>query len=64
MDTGDRTVYLGDVCTGGSKNEAKPLTLQKLLAAASPENKKTLSEQMAADAARDAEAIKRWRSQR
>jgi flavin reductase (DIM6/NTAB) family NADH-FMN oxidoreductase RutF len=64
MDTGDRTVYLGEVRNGHSEREARPLMLQKLLATASPENKKTLSEQMAADAARDAEAIKRWRAQR
>jgi hypothetical protein len=64
MDTGDRTVFLGEVRDGESKSDARPLTLQKLLALAPPENRKTLSEQMAADAARDAEAIRRWRDQR
>jgi flavin reductase (DIM6/NTAB) family NADH-FMN oxidoreductase RutF len=64
MDTGDRTVYLGEVCAGECKSDARPLRLQKLLAIASPENKKILREQMSADAARDAEAIKRWRARR
>jgi flavin reductase (DIM6/NTAB) family NADH-FMN oxidoreductase RutF len=64
MDTGDRTVYLGEVCAGESRSEARPLTIQTLLATASPENKRTLNEQMTADAARDAEAIARWRAQR
>jgi flavin reductase (DIM6/NTAB) family NADH-FMN oxidoreductase RutF len=64
MDTGDRTVYLGEVCAGDCKSDARPLRLQKLLAIASPEDKMILREQMAADAARDAEAIKRWRASR
>jgi flavin reductase (DIM6/NTAB) family NADH-FMN oxidoreductase RutF len=61
MDTGDRTIYLGEVCDGHSRSAAHPLTLQELLAAASPEQRATLREQMTADAARDAEAITRWR---
>jgi flavin reductase (DIM6/NTAB) family NADH-FMN oxidoreductase RutF len=63
MDTGDRSVYLGEVRDGASKSDSQPLTLQKLLASAPPENKKILSEQMAADAVRDADAINRWRQQ-
>jgi flavin reductase (DIM6/NTAB) family NADH-FMN oxidoreductase RutF len=62
MDTGDRTVYLGDVRDGGSRSDSRPLTLRTLLATSSNENRRTLSEQMAADAARDAEAIRRWRA--
>ncbi len=62
MDIGDRTVFLGDVLDGESKSSARPLMLQKLLAIASPEIKATLREQIAADAARDAEAIRRWRA--
>jgi flavin reductase (DIM6/NTAB) family NADH-FMN oxidoreductase RutF len=64
MDTGDRTVYLGDVLDCGSRSEARPLTLHKLLASAPPEYKQTLRDQMAADAAKDREAIERWRSAR
>jgi flavin reductase (DIM6/NTAB) family NADH-FMN oxidoreductase RutF len=64
MDTGDRTVYLAEVLDCGSRSEARPLTLQKLLASASPEHKQTLRDQMAADAAKDREAIERWRSAR
>ncbi len=51
MDTGDRTIYLGEVSEGHSKSAARPLTLQKLLAIAPPEIKATLREQLAADAA-------------
>jgi flavin reductase (DIM6/NTAB) family NADH-FMN oxidoreductase RutF len=64
METGDRTVYLGEVCDGHSRSDAPPLTLQTLLASAAPERKKTLKEQMEADASRDAEAIQRWRDRR
>jgi flavin reductase (DIM6/NTAB) family NADH-FMN oxidoreductase RutF len=61
MDTGDRTIYLGEVCDAHSRSAARSLTLQELLVAASPEQRATLREQMAADAARDREAISRWR---
>ncbi len=64
MDTGDRTIYLGAVSDGGTKSDARPLTLPKLLASAPPQIKQTLREQMAADAARDAEAIQHWRARR
>jgi flavin reductase (DIM6/NTAB) family NADH-FMN oxidoreductase RutF len=64
MDTGDRTVYLGEVLDCGSRSDARPLTLHKLLASASPRHKQTLREQIAADAAKDREAIERWRSAR
>jgi flavin reductase (DIM6/NTAB) family NADH-FMN oxidoreductase RutF len=64
MDTGDRTIFLGEVCDGGSRSESRPLTLQKLLALAPPETKKVLKEQFDADAASDAEAIKSWRQWR
>lgn len=64
METGDRTVFLGEVVDGDSRSAARPLTLQKLLALATPQQKETLGEQMRADAALDAEAITRWRAQR
>jgi flavin reductase (DIM6/NTAB) family NADH-FMN oxidoreductase RutF len=64
MDTGDRTIFLGEVVDGESKSDAAPLTLQKLLACASAAKKRTLKEQIAADAASDSEAIQRWRSNR
>jgi flavin reductase (DIM6/NTAB) family NADH-FMN oxidoreductase RutF len=62
MDTGDRTVYLGDVQDGSSRSDSRPLTLRTLLGTSSTENKRILSEQLAADAARDAEALRRWRA--
>jgi flavin reductase (DIM6/NTAB) family NADH-FMN oxidoreductase RutF len=62
MDTGDRTVYLAEVLDCDSRSDARPLTLQKLLASASSEHKQTLRDQMATDAAKDREAIERWRS--
>jgi flavin reductase (DIM6/NTAB) family NADH-FMN oxidoreductase RutF len=64
MDIGDRTVFLGEVVDGESKSSARPLMLQKLLALATTEQKRTLREQMEADAALDTQAITRWRAQR
>ncbi len=63
MDTGDRTVFLAEVLACDSKNDSRPMMLHKLLSLAPPEHKQTLREQMTADAALDAEAIQRWRSQ-
>jgi flavin reductase (DIM6/NTAB) family NADH-FMN oxidoreductase RutF len=63
LDTGDRTVYLGEVRDGRANREARPLTLQRLLALASPEIKKILREQLAADASVDVQAIRKWRAQ-
>jgi hypothetical protein len=54
---------LGEVRDGRANREARPLTLQRLLALASPENKKILREQLAADASVDVQAIRKWRSQ-
>ena len=64
MDTGDRTIYLGAVCEGASKSDARPLSVETLLASAPAERIQTLREQMKADAARDAEAIRQWRLRR
>jgi flavin reductase (DIM6/NTAB) family NADH-FMN oxidoreductase RutF len=64
MDTGDRTVFLAEVLACDSKNDSRPMRLHKMLTLAPPEHKQTLREQMTADAALDAEAIQRWRSQR
>jgi flavin reductase (DIM6/NTAB) family NADH-FMN oxidoreductase RutF len=64
MDTGDRTIFLGEVRDGHSKGGDWPLTLQKLLATGSPAQRRTLQEQISADAARDREAILRWRKDR
>jgi flavin reductase (DIM6/NTAB) family NADH-FMN oxidoreductase RutF len=64
MDIGDRTVFLGEVVEGDSKGSARPLMLQKVLSLATPEQKRTLREQMEADAALDMQAITRWRARR
>jgi flavin reductase (DIM6/NTAB) family NADH-FMN oxidoreductase RutF len=61
MDTGDRTIFLGEVHDGACTSNARPLSLQALLASAPPEKIQMLREQMNADAGHDAEAIKRWR---
>jgi flavin reductase (DIM6/NTAB) family NADH-FMN oxidoreductase RutF len=64
IETGDRTVFLGEVLDGRSHGHARLLSLQRLLALASPDQKNILREQMAADASRDADVISRWRTQR
>ena len=63
METGDRTVFLGQVLDGNSRSDSQPLMLHRLLALAPAEHKQTMREQLTADAALDAEAIRRWRTQ-
>jgi flavin reductase (DIM6/NTAB) family NADH-FMN oxidoreductase RutF len=64
MDTGDRTVFLGQVCDGRSKSGFQPLRMHKLLELATPTERQTMREQLASDAAIDFEAIRRWRAGR
>jgi flavin reductase (DIM6/NTAB) family NADH-FMN oxidoreductase RutF len=64
LDTGDRTIYLADVVDAAVLRETKPLSLQMLLKIAPRERLSMLREQMAADAAQDAEEIARWRKTR
>jgi flavin reductase (DIM6/NTAB) family NADH-FMN oxidoreductase RutF len=63
METGDRTVFLGEVLDGNSRSDCRPLMLHQLLALAPPEHKQTMREQLNADASLDAEAIRKWRTQ-
>lgn len=63
METGDRTVFLGEVLDGHSRSDCRPLMLHQLLALARAEHKQTMREQLKSDAAIDAEAIRRWRTQ-
>jgi flavin reductase (DIM6/NTAB) family NADH-FMN oxidoreductase RutF len=64
MDTGDRTIYLAEVVDGDNSSDAKPMTLERLIQRASPERLATLRGQFDADAAADADTIRRWRQER
>ncbi len=64
LDTGDRTVYLGQVLEGRLNGPEPPLTTRRLLQLASPEVRRQLEEQVKQDSARDVEAIHAWRRAR
>jgi flavin reductase (DIM6/NTAB) family NADH-FMN oxidoreductase RutF len=63
LDTGDRTVYLGEVVEARVNQTAPPLTLKRALQLATPEQLREMKRQLAHDSALDAEAIHRWRQQ-
>jgi flavin reductase (DIM6/NTAB) family NADH-FMN oxidoreductase RutF len=64
MDIGDRMVYLAQVVDANLLRDQSPLSLRRLIEIAPSDKLSTLRTQMAADAARDAEAITRWRQAR
>jgi flavin reductase (DIM6/NTAB) family NADH-FMN oxidoreductase RutF len=64
FDIGDRIVFLAEVVGGKLLRDERPLSLRRLVESAPQEKLTTLREQMQADAARDAEAITRWRRER
>lgn len=59
---GDRSLFLLQVVAGGIASHGTPLTVRQLLAGATPAQSALLRDQLAADAVRDAEAIRIWRS--
>jgi flavin reductase (DIM6/NTAB) family NADH-FMN oxidoreductase RutF len=61
LDTGDRTIFLAEVVGSAILRDARPLNLQRLLKIAPKDTLNVLREQMDADAAKDAQAIARWR---
>jgi flavin reductase (DIM6/NTAB) family NADH-FMN oxidoreductase RutF len=61
LDAGDRTIYLAEVVQGGVTHFAPPLTLQRLLHLAPPEQLAEMKRQLHHDSERDAEAIRQWR---
>lgn len=67
METGDRTVYLAEVIDAGTGQRPetgpgmRPLTANRLIELADPGRLQELKRQLAADAARDANAIREWR---
>jgi flavin reductase (DIM6/NTAB) family NADH-FMN oxidoreductase RutF len=64
LDTGDRTLFLGEVVDSRLVRDAKPLTLQRLLALAPPDKLQALRSGMARDAEIDEAAIRAWRQER
>jgi flavin reductase (DIM6/NTAB) family NADH-FMN oxidoreductase RutF len=64
LDSGDRTVYLGEVVQGRVAQFAPPLTFKRLLEIAPPEHLAELKRQRARDAHADAEALVAWRTRR
>ena len=61
LDIGDRMVYLGQVVDGQLVRDVTPLCLSRLMKLAPADKLATLRVQMEADAAKDREAISRWR---
>jgi flavin reductase (DIM6/NTAB) family NADH-FMN oxidoreductase RutF len=61
LETGDRTLFLGEVVAGRQLTAVPPLTLQRLLQLASVEQLLSLKQQLEQDAGKDAEAIRSWR---
>jgi flavin reductase (DIM6/NTAB) family NADH-FMN oxidoreductase RutF len=61
MNTGDRTVYLGEVVDARLLGEQRPLTFMRLLQLALPEKLRVLQELVVRDRAIDAAAINDWR---
>lgn len=62
-DSGDRTVFLGEVLDGGVNRTGSPFTFRQLLAQATPEQRQELRSQLEQDAALDDAAIRAWRIQ-
>ncbi|MDB5337774.1 MAG: hypothetical protein JWN70_3393 [Planctomycetaceae bacterium] len=62
FDTGDRTIYLVEVVAGDFSGDFSPLTQAQLLGLATPDQLQILRTQLAADAAQDAIAIRKWRA--
>jgi flavin reductase (DIM6/NTAB) family NADH-FMN oxidoreductase RutF len=61
LDTGDRTVYLGEVVEARVHQARPPLTFKRALQLATPEQLREMKRLLAHDSALDAEAIHRWR---
>lgn len=61
LDSGDRTIYLGEVVEGRIEKNAPLLTLKRVLELAPPERLAELREGMKRDALVDAAAILSWR---
>jgi flavin reductase (DIM6/NTAB) family NADH-FMN oxidoreductase RutF len=62
--TGDRTIYLAEVLESRVTHFGPPLTQKRLLQLAPPHHLAELKRQLHQDGVLDAEAIRRWRSQR
>jgi flavin reductase (DIM6/NTAB) family NADH-FMN oxidoreductase RutF len=61
LDTGDRTVYLGEVVEARSTSELLPLTMKRLLQMAPADKRAEMKQQLADDCLVDSAAIRAWR---
>jgi flavin reductase (DIM6/NTAB) family NADH-FMN oxidoreductase RutF len=64
LDTGDRTIYVGEVVDARRERTAPPLTQKRLLELAPPERLRELRAGMTHDIPIDAAAIRAWRERR
>lgn len=64
MDSGDRTVYLAEVVQSDVTAFSRPLTFQRMLQLAPPARLAELKRQLHRDSEIDAQAIRKWRSQK
>jgi flavin reductase (DIM6/NTAB) family NADH-FMN oxidoreductase RutF len=63
LDTGDRTIFLGEVLDGRVRSSAPALTMKRALELAPAEKLHELKDSLQRDAAVDAAAIEAWRTQ-
>jgi flavin reductase (DIM6/NTAB) family NADH-FMN oxidoreductase RutF len=64
FDTGDRTVYLGEVVEARIAHSGPPLRIKQVLESATPEQRAELKRLIEQDSRLDALAIEEWRRQR
>lgn len=61
FDIGDRLLFIGEIVDGARLDRRPPLTMQRLLASASPQQLERLKQVTALDAAHGAPLIRAWR---
>jgi flavin reductase (DIM6/NTAB) family NADH-FMN oxidoreductase RutF len=62
LDTGDRTLFLGEIVDGQRRTQARPLTAARLLQLAPADKLQEMKRQMEEDRALDVAAIRAWRN--
>jgi len=62
FDTGDRSLFLGQVTNCGKGSEGRPLTMSEILQSLTEQDRKENEQRLARDIAIDAAAIREWRN--
>jgi flavin reductase (DIM6/NTAB) family NADH-FMN oxidoreductase RutF len=64
LDTGDRILFLAEVCAGETRGNSIPLTVNRLYYEAPEDKRRELASLYQHDSGVDADAIRAWRKQR